>query len=87
MITSVETNGLDPRESPFLDEDQGNGAATAYTQPMGARIAEFERFSAKAWMDQVGRAGGPAARWARAFTLLDGLAAVGFQAESQGQDG
>lgn len=79
MIASVESLALDPRDSPILDPDQGSETNPTYTQPMGARIAPIDRFaSAKVWMNQVGRRQGAAARRARAFTLLDGLAAVGF---------
>lgn len=79
MITSVESDTLDPRNRPILDQDQGLEANAAYTQPMGARIVQIDRFSsAKAWMDQVGRKTSAAGRRARTFTLLDGVAAVGF---------
>lgn len=79
MIASVESLALDPRDSPILDPDQGSETNPTYTQPMGARIAPIDRFaSARVWMDQVGRRQGMAARRARAFTLLDGLAAIGF---------
>ncbi|KQV55795.1 MULTISPECIES: thiol reductant ABC exporter subunit CydD [unclassified Caulobacter] len=48
---------------------------------MGAGIVQIDRFSApKAWLDQIGQNAGPASGRARLFTLLDGLAAVGFAA-------
>lgn len=48
---------------------------------MGAGIVQIDRFSApKAWLDQIGRNAGSASGRARLFTLLDGLAAIGFAA-------
>ncbi|NQE63762.1 CydD [Caulobacter sp. RHG1] len=67
---------------------------TAYTQPMTARIAQFDRSPAKpakaperaqepgkAWLARLSRSGGGSAMGrARAAGLLDGLAAVAFAA-------
>lgn len=56
----------------------------AYTQPMTAPTAQFDRHSAepgKAWLARLSRrSGGPALGRARAAGLLDGLAAAGFAA-------
>lgn len=53
----------------------------AYTQPMGARIVQIGlSVDPKAWLDATSRQGGPAMGRARAFVLLDGVAAIGFAA-------
>lgn len=57
---------------------------TAYTQPMAARIVQFDRQNpeaSKAWLTRLSRSGGGSAMGrARAAGLLDGLAAVAFAA-------
>lgn len=48
---------------------------------MGAGIVQIDHMATpKAWLDQIGRNPGTASGRARLFTLLDGLAAVGFAA-------
>lgn len=53
----------------------------AYTQPMGASIVQIDDTVApKRWLGRASRRGGPASGRARAFVLLDGVAAIGFAA-------
>ena len=53
----------------------------AYTQPMGAGIVQIGGSAEpKTWLDRTSRRNGPATGRARAFVLLDGVAAIGFAA-------
>jgi ATP-binding cassette subfamily C protein CydD len=81
MITPIESLPLDRRDRPVLDQDQGLRMKAAYTQPMGASIVQIGgSVEPKAWLDRASRLKGSAMRRARAFVLLDGVAAIGFAA-------